>query len=158
MDLPFDFLGSRLWACCFSLFDFLSGFVPHSVEMLFRRLYYLMVVTTCTSLTLSAPPGFPSSGNGLWYTSPGAIWAQELLPVGNGYLAGMCWPYLSTLSLKLIRAQRCSLVALHRSQLSLTLNLSGLGDLSKTRYVEPAFVRSNRLTMAGLHTAVVQWR
>ncbi|KAG8221567.1 glycosyl hydrolase family, N-terminal domain-containing protein [Butyriboletus roseoflavus] len=57
--------------------------------MLFRQFYCIVTVTTCASLTLSAPPGFPSSGNGLWYTAPGHIWAQESLPVGNGYLAAM---------------------------------------------------------------------
>ncbi|OSD05704.1 glycoside hydrolase family 95 protein [Trametes coccinea BRFM310] len=38
---------------------------------------------------LAAPPAFPSSGNGLWYTSPGRFeaWADDWLPVGNGYLA-----------------------------------------------------------------------
>ncbi|KAJ7182665.1 glycoside hydrolase family 95 protein [Mycena crocata] len=39
--------------------------------------------------TLAAPPGFPASGNGLWYTAPGAIWSRDYLPVGNGYLAAM---------------------------------------------------------------------
>ena len=32
--------------------------------------------------------GFPSSGNGLWYTTPGTVWARDFLPVGNGYLGG----------------------------------------------------------------------
>lgn len=36
---------------------------------------------------LSAPEGFPSSGNGLWYTTPGTIWSRHNLPVGNGFLA-----------------------------------------------------------------------
>ncbi|KAF8551628.1 glycoside hydrolase family 95 protein [Imleria badia] len=89
MDSPFELLGDRLLVCCLSLFHFLSAFLPRSIEMLFRRLYCLIAITTCASRTLSAPPGFPSSGNGLWYTSPGTIWAQELLPVGNGYLAAM---------------------------------------------------------------------
>ena len=35
------------------------------------------------------PNGFPSSGNGLWYTSAGAIWSRDYLPVGNGYLGAM---------------------------------------------------------------------
>lgn len=39
-------------------------------------------------LVASAPPGFPSSGNGLWFTKPAGVWT-EYLPVGNGYLAGM---------------------------------------------------------------------
>ncbi|KAJ6551471.1 glycoside hydrolase family 95 protein [Mycena capillaripes] len=36
-----------------------------------------------------APPGFPASGNGLWYSAPGAIWSRDYLPVGNGFLAAM---------------------------------------------------------------------
>ncbi|KAF8631453.1 hypothetical protein AX15_002391 [Amanita polypyramis BW_CC] len=39
--------------------------------------------------TSSAPPGFPSSGNGLWYTAPGSVWSREFLPVGNGHLGAM---------------------------------------------------------------------
>jgi alpha-L-fucosidase 2 len=35
-----------------------------------------------------APPGFPASGNGLWFTQPGVVWAKDWLPVGNGYLGG----------------------------------------------------------------------
>ena len=102
MDLlPLELAGSRLLACCFSLLHFLLRFLPRSIEMLLRWLSCLIAVTTCPSSTLSAPPGFPSSGNGLWYTSQGTRWAYELLPVGNGYLAGMCWSYQSTLSLRM---------------------------------------------------------
>ncbi|KAF8315453.1 hypothetical protein DL93DRAFT_2166815 [Clavulina sp. PMI_390] len=36
-----------------------------------------------------APAGFPTSGNGLWYSSPGATWVTDYLPIGNGYLAAM---------------------------------------------------------------------
>jgi len=36
----------------------------------------------------SAPPGFPQSGNGLWYTQPGVSWYKDFLPIGNGYLGG----------------------------------------------------------------------
>lgn len=41
----------------------------------------------------SAPPGFPSSGNGLWYTRPADndAWSTEWLPIGNGYLAGQTY-------------------------------------------------------------------
>ncbi|KZT06742.1 glycoside hydrolase family 95 protein [Laetiporus sulphureus 93-53] len=41
------------------------------------------------SLAAAAPAVFPSSGNGLWYTSPGQsdAWSSEWLPIGNGYLA-----------------------------------------------------------------------
>ncbi|KAA1468613.1 glycoside hydrolase family 95 protein [Dentipellis sp. KUC8613] len=37
----------------------------------------------------AAPSGFPSTGNGLWYTQPGVDWTSEFLPIGNGYLAAM---------------------------------------------------------------------
>jgi alpha-L-fucosidase 2 len=38
----------------------------------------------------AAPPGFPSSGNGLWYTSEGDpdAWETTALLIGNGFLAG----------------------------------------------------------------------
>ncbi|KAJ6466949.1 glycoside hydrolase family 95 protein [Mycena sanguinolenta] len=41
------------------------------------------------SVAIGAPAGFPSSGNGLWYSAPGAIWSLDYLPVGNGFLAAM---------------------------------------------------------------------
>ncbi|KAG6376718.1 glycoside hydrolase family 95 protein [Boletus reticuloceps] len=93
MDTPLELLGGRLWAFYLSLFhfqSFLSRILPHPIEILLRRFHCLVAVSTwCASLTLSAPPGFPSSGNGLWYTSPGTVWEHEYLPVGNGYLAAM---------------------------------------------------------------------
>ncbi|KAH9950824.1 glycoside hydrolase family 95 protein [Amylocystis lapponica] len=57
--------------------------------MLVEQAARLLVLIYSTSLVLSAPPGFPSSGNGLWYTTPGQsdMWATEWLPIGNGYLA-----------------------------------------------------------------------
>ncbi|TDL26309.1 glycoside hydrolase family 95 protein [Rickenella mellea] len=36
--------------------------------------------------TFSAPAGFPSSGNGLWYTTQGNVWGRSYLLIGNGYL------------------------------------------------------------------------
>lgn len=39
-------------------------------------------------LTSAAPPGFPATGNGLWYNTPADFWSKSYLPVGNGYLAG----------------------------------------------------------------------
>jgi hypothetical protein len=42
-----------------------------------------------TTLGAHAPPlGFPASGNGLWYVTPGDVWSRTWLPVGNGYLGG----------------------------------------------------------------------
>ena len=42
-----------------------------------------------SSSSLHLPPGFPQSGNGLFYTSPAnlTLWSKEWLPIGNGYLA-----------------------------------------------------------------------
>ncbi|KDQ10794.1 glycoside hydrolase family 95 protein [Botryobasidium botryosum FD-172 SS1] len=37
----------------------------------------------------AVPVGFPISGNGLWYDSPGDTWAKTYLPVGNGFLGAM---------------------------------------------------------------------
>ncbi|KAK2467924.1 hypothetical protein APHAL10511_000219 [Amanita phalloides] len=37
----------------------------------------------------SAPLGFPSSGNGLWFITPGDVWSSDFLPVGNGRLGAM---------------------------------------------------------------------
>ncbi|PFH51636.1 glycoside hydrolase family 95 protein [Amanita thiersii Skay4041] len=48
-----------------------------------------LALTNLVVLTSSAPPGFPSSGNGLWYTAPGKVWSKDYLPVGNGYLGAM---------------------------------------------------------------------
>ncbi|KAJ7472265.1 glycoside hydrolase family 95 protein [Mycena galericulata] len=47
------------------------------------------VLAALVSVAVAAPSGFPASGNGLWYTTPGAIWSLDFLPVGNGYLAAM---------------------------------------------------------------------
>lgn len=37
----------------------------------------------------AVPAGFPSSGNGLWYTEPAVNWSTQYLPIGNGYLGAM---------------------------------------------------------------------
>lgn len=51
----------------------------------------LLAVYTVSSFSSSraAPAGFPSSGNGLWYTQPATVWSRQYLPIGNGYLAAM---------------------------------------------------------------------
>ena len=49
----------------------------------------LLRVLFSVPIVLAAPSGFPSSGNGLWYKSPGSIWEEEFLPVGNGFLGAM---------------------------------------------------------------------
>jgi alpha-L-fucosidase 2 len=52
---------------------------------------HLLGVYAAVSLPLSraAPDGFPSSGNGLWYTEPATIWSRHYLPIGNGFLGAM---------------------------------------------------------------------
>uniref|UniRef100_D8QJY6 Glycoside hydrolase family 95 protein n=1 Tax=Schizophyllum commune (strain H4-8 / FGSC 9210) TaxID=578458 RepID=D8QJY6_SCHCM len=42
-----------------------------------------------TRIVFAAPNGFPASGNGLWYDTPGTNWGREYLPIGNGYIAAM---------------------------------------------------------------------
>jgi len=74
------------WAGSFSI-PTLRGTLPYSVFL--NRLLSILNIVTYDSSLRSAPPGFPSSGNGLWYTAPGTIWTQEFLPIGNGYLGGM---------------------------------------------------------------------
>lgn len=49
----------------------------------------LLAAFASVASVAAAPPGFPASGNGLWYPAPGAIWSRDYLPVGNGYLAAM---------------------------------------------------------------------
>ncbi|TFK65990.1 glycoside hydrolase family 95 protein [Pluteus cervinus] len=39
--------------------------------------------------TISAPSGFPNTGNGLWYDKPAVVWSRDWLPIGNGYLGAM---------------------------------------------------------------------
>ncbi|KAK7040767.1 hypothetical protein VNI00_009673 [Paramarasmius palmivorus] len=53
----------------------------------FRRI--LVYVGILGALSSAAPPGFPASGNGLWYATQGDVWSRTWLPVGNGYLAAM---------------------------------------------------------------------
>ncbi|KEP47282.1 glycoside hydrolase family 95 protein [Rhizoctonia solani 123E] len=45
----------------------------------------LLSVTT----VITAPDGFPKTGNGLWYNEPGVNWTTQYLPIGNGYLGAM---------------------------------------------------------------------
>ncbi|KAF9053868.1 glycoside hydrolase family 95 protein [Hymenopellis radicata] len=56
------------------------------MQRLFSRFVALLVPL---SVIRAAPPGFPESGNGLWYTTPGRVWSRDYLPVGNGHLAAM---------------------------------------------------------------------
>ncbi|EGN94360.1 glycoside hydrolase family 95 protein [Serpula lacrymans var. lacrymans S7.3] len=72
-----------------SAISLLAGLLPQSFLMWFRRIYGVLTLATYVTLTKSTPPGFPSSGNGLWYTTPATLWAKQMLPIGNGYLAAM---------------------------------------------------------------------
>ena len=49
----------------------------------------LLVSVWTITLVWTISSEFPSSGNGLWYSSPGDVWAKYWLPIGNGYLAAM---------------------------------------------------------------------
>ena len=44
-------------------------------------IFVFLLVYFC--LTKAAPVQLPTSGNVLWYTSPGAAWASEYLPLGR---------------------------------------------------------------------------
>ena len=48
----------------------------------------LAVAFVSPATTGGVPSSFPTSGNGLWYTTLVNSWVKEWLPVGNGYLAG----------------------------------------------------------------------
>lgn len=67
-------------------------FLPRIIDKVMRTLYdtllFLGLIFSVSPTASSAPHGFPTSGNGLWYTQPGKVWSRELLPIGNGYLAG----------------------------------------------------------------------
>ncbi|TBU60468.1 Six-hairpin glycosidase-like protein [Dichomitus squalens] len=57
-----------------------------------RRAGVAVGLGSAISAAVAAPPAFPASGNGIWYTQPGRdfdFWADDWLPVGNGYLAAM---------------------------------------------------------------------
>ncbi|KAF9042885.1 glycoside hydrolase family 95 protein [Panaeolus papilionaceus] len=64
------------------------------MRTLYDTLLFLGLIFSVSPTASSAPHGFPTSGNGLWYTQPGKVWSRELLPIGNGYLAAMVpgWP------------------------------------------------------------------
>ena len=60
--------------------------------MVSRRVGWAIAFASSTVIVVvAAPPGFPTSGNGIWFAEPGRgfdFWADDWLPVGNGYLAG----------------------------------------------------------------------
>lgn len=73
----------------FEDFPWIWGIQNTIIMRLTRSIFYLYSIFFALRPTSSAPQSFPSSGNGLWYTQPGDVWAREWLPVGNGYLGGM---------------------------------------------------------------------
>ena len=68
------FLFSRVWSL--------------ASEAMTRKTSAILIAGGAVSI-LAAPPGFPASGNGLWYTEPGTIWSRHSLPIGNGFLGAM---------------------------------------------------------------------
>ena len=53
-----------------------------------KRYTAVLYVLILSDIAASAPAEFPTSGKGLWYTSPGTDWTSDFLPIGNGFLAG----------------------------------------------------------------------
>ena len=68
------FLFSRVWSL--------------TSDTMARKISAILIAGGAASV-LAAPPGFPASGNGLWYTEPGTIWSRHSLPIGNGFLGAM---------------------------------------------------------------------
>ncbi|OJA17722.1 hypothetical protein AZE42_04789 [Rhizopogon vesiculosus] len=85
----FQVLANCVWSSFLLGFTTLRGTLPYPVQVSLQRLLSILNVVTYDSSSRFAPPTFPSSGNGLWYTTPGMIWAQDFLPIGNGYLGAM---------------------------------------------------------------------
>ncbi|KAJ7864980.1 glycoside hydrolase family 95 protein [Mycena olivaceomarginata] len=78
---PYNYFDtSRLWSAP-SVADFLCSLIMWTKPALFNA--------AVASVAVGAPSGFPSSGNGLWYSAQGVIWSRDYLPVGNGFLAAM---------------------------------------------------------------------
>ena len=61
-------------------------------DMLTRRVGEALVLGATLSAVVAAPPGFPASGNGMWYNAPSGVgtWSEDWLPIGNGFLGGKC--------------------------------------------------------------------
>lgn len=73
--------------CCLSHWTVVEEMKARALDVFFTLLG--LSVVKVPSVARAAPPGFPSSGNGIWFTTPGTVWAFEYLPIGNGYLAAM---------------------------------------------------------------------
>lgn len=89
MDSPIALLGGRPWAVILPVFHLIRRILPQNVQLWLNQISCVLSISICASVIRIVPSGFPASGNGLWYTSPGTRWAKDLLPVGNGHLAAM---------------------------------------------------------------------
>ncbi|KAI6026511.1 glycoside hydrolase family 95 protein [Pisolithus microcarpus] len=87
MDSPIALLGGRPWAVILPVFHLIRRILPQNVQLWLNQISCVLSISICASVIRIVPSGFPASGNGLWYTSPGTRWAKDLLPVGNGHLA-----------------------------------------------------------------------
>ena len=62
-------------------------------EVILMQIVLFVFLLNYFCLTNAAPAQLPTSGNVLWYTSPGAAWASEYLPLGSLVLLtreGLC--------------------------------------------------------------------
>ncbi|CAE6534742.1 unnamed protein product [Rhizoctonia solani] len=90
-------VGSFLMAGCIAAICYYFGgagniiaFRTVSVLVGFQHALVTVVLRLWGSrTTISAPSGFPASGNGLWYSEPAVNWSMQYLPIGNGYLGAM---------------------------------------------------------------------
>ncbi|KAF8811090.1 glycoside hydrolase family 95 protein [Phlegmacium glaucopus] len=71
------------------LFHLSRHFTSTSLVIWTYRAFISLIHFCLLRSSMTAPQAFPASGNGLWYTQPGNVWARDFLPVGNGYLAAM---------------------------------------------------------------------
>lgn len=69
-------------------FSFTQRWIYSSMMPYFSQGLLLSLMATSYAAR-AAPTGFPSSGNGLWYSAPATIWSRQYLPIGNGYLGAM---------------------------------------------------------------------
>lgn len=78
------------WTAVFcALLLLLSVWTLPSVPTMVNKTIAAILICGGATSALAAPPGFPASGNGLWYTEPGTIWSRHSLPIGNGFLGAM---------------------------------------------------------------------
>ncbi|KEP50433.1 glycoside hydrolase family 95 protein [Rhizoctonia solani 123E] len=86
------FLISGCISAIFYYFGDVRDLVFHTATVLAdlqQALVTLVLSLWGSAVTVSAPFGFPTSGNGLWYSEPAVNWSMQYLPIGNGYLGAM---------------------------------------------------------------------